>query len=81
LKWEFQHLSYSPSGLLSTAGGVVFTGDAQGNFIALDASSGKILWHFQAGGEIHNAPIAFALDGKEYVAIGAGTSLFAFGLP
>jgi alcohol dehydrogenase (cytochrome c) len=59
----------------------VFTGDAQGNFIALDAASGKILWHFQAGGEIHNAPIAFAVNGKEYVAIGAGTSLFAFGLP
>jgi alcohol dehydrogenase (cytochrome c) len=81
LKWEFQHISYSASGVLSTGGGVVFTGDAQGNFIQLDAASGNILWHFQAGGEIHNAPIAFAVDGKEYVAIGAGTSLFAFGLP
>jgi alcohol dehydrogenase (cytochrome c) len=81
LKWEFQHISYSASGVLSTAGGVVFTGDAQGNFILLDAASGKILWHFQAGGEIHSAPITFAVDGKEYVAVGAGTALFAFALP
>lgn len=81
LKWEYQHISYSASGLLSTAGGLVFTGDAQGNFILLDANSGNVLWHFLAGGEIHSAPIAFAVDGKEYVVIAAGTALFAFGLP
>jgi alcohol dehydrogenase (cytochrome c) len=81
LKWEFQHLSTSSSGLLSTAGGVLFTGDAQGNFILLDAASGNVLWHFQTGGEIHSGPMAFAVDGNEYVAVAAGTALYAFGLP
>jgi alcohol dehydrogenase (cytochrome c) len=66
---------------LTTAGGLAFTGDAEGNFIALDAASGKPLWHFQTGAEIYASPMAFALDGKEYVAIAAGSSLYAFGLP
>jgi alcohol dehydrogenase (cytochrome c) len=81
IKWEFQHPSPSWSGVLSTAGGLVFTGDAEGNFIALDAASGKALWHFQTGGAVYAAPMTFALDGKQYVAIAAGSSLYAFGLP
>jgi alcohol dehydrogenase (cytochrome c) len=67
--------------VLSTAGGLVFTGDSEGNVIALDASSGKALWHFQMGGAVYAAPMTFAVDGKQYVAIAAGSSLFAFGLP
>jgi alcohol dehydrogenase (cytochrome c) len=81
VKWEFRHLSPSWSGALSTAGGLVFTGDAEGNFIALDAVTGKVLWHFQMGGAVYASPMAFAVDGKEYVAIAAGSSLYAFGLP
>jgi alcohol dehydrogenase (cytochrome c) len=81
LKWEFQHLTQSSSGLLSTAGGVLFTGDAQGNLILLDAASGEVLWHFQTGGEIHAGPMTFAVDGRQFVAVTAGTSLFAFALP
>jgi alcohol dehydrogenase (cytochrome c) len=81
VKWEFRHLSPTWSGVLSTAGGLLFTGDAEGNFIALDASSGKPLWHFQMGGAVYASPMAFAIDGKEYVAIAAGSSLYAFGLP
>jgi alcohol dehydrogenase (cytochrome c) len=81
VKWEFRHLSPSWSGALSTAGGLVFTGDAEGNFIALDAASGKVLWHFQTGAAVYASPMAFAVDGKEYVAIAAGSSLYAFGLP
>ena len=81
MKWEFRHVSPSWSGVLSTAGGLAFTGDAEGNFIALDAASGKPLWHFQMGGEVYASPMAFAVDGKEYVAIAAGSALYAFGLP
>ena len=81
VKWEFRHPSPSWSGLLSTAGGIVFTGDAEGNFIALDAASGKPLWHFQTGAAVYASPMAFAVDGKEYVAIAAGSALFVFGLP
>ena len=81
VKWEFPHPSPTWSGLLSTAGGVVFTGDAEGNFIALDAASGKYLWHFQTGAAIYASPMTFAVDGKQYVAIAAGSALFTFGLP
>jgi alcohol dehydrogenase (cytochrome c) len=81
VKWEFRHPSPSWSGDLSTAGGIVFTGDAEGNFIALDATSGKPLWHFQMGAAVYASPMAFAIDGRQYVAIAAGSSLYAFGLP
>ncbi|MGC2402965.1 MAG: PQQ-dependent dehydrogenase, methanol/ethanol family [Acidobacteriaceae bacterium] len=81
IKWKFEHTSPTWSGVLSTAGGLVFTGDAEGNFIALDAAMGKPLWHFQMGGAVYAAPVAFAVDGKEYLAIAAGSAIYAFGLP
>jgi len=67
--------------VLSTAGGLLFTGDAEGNLIALDAATGTPLWHFQMGGAVYASPMTFAVDGKQYVAIAAGSSLYAFGLP
>ena len=81
VKWEFKYPSPSWSGVLSTAGGLVFSGDSEGNFVALDAASGKALWHFQTGSAVYAGPMAFAIDGKEYVAIAAGSSLYTFGLP
>ena len=80
VKWKFEHTSPTWSGVLSTAGGLVFTGDAEGNFIAMDAAAGKPLWHFQMGGAVYAAPMAFAVDGKEYIAIAAGSAIYAFGL-
>ncbi len=81
VKWQFEHTSPTWSGVLSTAGGLVFSGDAEGNFIAFDAASGKPLWHFQMGGAVYAAPMAFAVDGREYVTIAAGSALYAFALP
>ena len=81
VKQKFQHNSPTWSGLVSTAGGLVFSGDAEGNFIAFDAKSLKPLWHFQMGGAVYAAPMAFAVDGKEFVAIAAGSALYAFALP
>jgi alcohol dehydrogenase (cytochrome c) len=81
IKWKFEHTSPTWSGVLSTAGGLVFSGDAEGNFIAFDAASGKPVWHFQMGGAVYAAPIAFGVAGREYVAIAAGSAIYAFGLP
>ncbi|HZR48846.1 MAG TPA: PQQ-dependent dehydrogenase, methanol/ethanol family [Streptosporangiaceae bacterium] len=81
LVWEWKHPSPTWSGVLSTAGGLVFTGDAEGNFIALDATTGKALWHFQCGASVYASPMSFAVDGKQYVAIAAGAALFTFSLP
>jgi alcohol dehydrogenase (cytochrome c) len=81
LKWEWKHASPTWAGVLSTAGGLVFTGDAEGNFIALEAASGKVLWHFQCGASVYSSPMSFAIDGKQYVAVAAGSALFTFALP
>jgi alcohol dehydrogenase (cytochrome c) len=81
MKWEWKHPSPTWSGVLSTAGGLVFTGDAEGNFIALEAASGKALWHFQCGASVYSSPMTFAIDGKQYVAVAAGSALFTFALP
>jgi alcohol dehydrogenase (cytochrome c) len=81
IKWEWKHPSPTWAGVLSTAGGLVFTGDAEGNFIALDAASGRPLWHFQCGASVYSAPMTYAVDGKQFVAVAAGSALFTFGLP
>lgn len=79
--WEFKLQSPPWAGLLSTAGGVLFGGTAEGYFFALDAARGKQLWRFPAGGPIFANPISFLLDGKQHVAIAAGHALFVFALP
>jgi len=81
LKWEWKHTSPTWAGVLSTAGGLVFTGDAEGNVIALDAASGKALWHFQCGSSVYASPMSYSVDGKQYVTVAAGSALFTFGLP
>jgi alcohol dehydrogenase (cytochrome c) len=81
LKWEFKLLSPGFSSLLSTAGGLVFGGTDEGNFFALDADTGKPLWDTQLGANIRGIPVSFAIDGKQYIAIGAGFALFVYGLP
>ncbi len=80
LAWEFGLHTPAWSGVLATAGGLVFCGSNEGNFFALDAASGKALWDFQAGGPIVANPISFLIDGKQHVAIPAGQALLVFGL-
>ncbi len=81
IKWEFKYYSAPWAGVLSTAGGVVFAGDMEGNLIALDARTGKHLWHFQTGSSIYASPMTYSVDGRQYVVIPAGSALFAFALP
>jgi alcohol dehydrogenase (cytochrome c) len=78
LKWEFPYFSSPNGGALSTAGGVVFAGDSDGNFIALDARTGRDVWHVQLGAAIYSTAISYQVDGKQYVVIPAGSALFAF---
>ena len=79
-RWSFPYFSNPNGGALSTAGGVVFAGESDGNFIALDAKTGHDLWHVQLGAAIYSTAITFQVDGKQYVAIPAGAGLFAFAL-
>jgi alcohol dehydrogenase (cytochrome c) len=74
-KWEFRLQTPPWSGVLSTAGGVVFSGDMQGNFFALDAADGNLLWRLQTGGGILANPITYMSEGKQYVTIAAGSAI------
>jgi len=79
-KWEFKYGSPPWGGVLSTRGGVVFAGDSDGNFTAMDARTGKDQWHIQLGAAVYSSPISYSLDGRQYVVIPAGAALFAFAL-
>ena len=81
IRWEFTVDPRTTSGLMSTAGDLVFGGSADGFFFALDALTGEELWHRNIGGRIHAAPMGYAVNGKQYVAIAAGNAIFSFALP
>jgi alcohol dehydrogenase (cytochrome c) len=68
------------SGVLSTAGNVVFAADPLNNFVALNATTGQPLWHANLGSGMSNAPITFELDGTQYVVVGSGDTLFGFAM-
>ena len=81
-KWEFRYLSPSTAGLLTTASGLIFSGDAEGNLLALDSRSGKLLWRYQMGAAMHGtSPTTYMLDGRQHVLVPAGTTLTAWALP
>lgn len=80
LKWEYKLVSQPFSGLMSTAGNLVFGGTNEGQVFALQASTGKPLWRFQAGGAARSNPISYSESGKQRVAVTMGNALYVFGL-
>jgi alcohol dehydrogenase (cytochrome c) len=70
----------SPAGVLTTASGLVFSGDSSGNVLALRTSDGATLWHSSIG-TVGNSPITYELDGRQYVVVAGGGVLFGFALP
>tara|TARA_B100001123_G_scaffold122078_1_gene142106 strand:+ start:3852 stop:5507 length:1656 start_codon:yes stop_codon:yes gene_type:complete len=79
--WEFLYPSPTFGGVMTTASGLVFAGDHEGNFIAFDARSGENLWHYQTGSRIWGAAaMTFMLDGRQHIMIPSGTTLVAFAL-
>jgi alcohol dehydrogenase (cytochrome c) len=71
----------SSGGTMTTAGGVLFFGDDAGSFEAADARTGRALWHFNTGQDMSASPMAYAVEGKQYVAVAAGSDVFSFTLP
>jgi PQQ-dependent dehydrogenase (methanol/ethanol family) len=69
------------AGVLSTAGGLVFFGETSGGFAAVDARTGKYLWHFEASEPWKASPITYMVKGRQYVAIASGANILAFALP
>ena len=72
IKWSVKTRLPMSASVLATAGGLVFTGDAEGNVVAYDDGTGERLWSFQTGSGIRSGPIAFTLDGVEYLAVASG---------
>ena len=80
-KWEYlsSPAALDFSGLLATAGGLVF-GASAGFCFALDADTGREVWRVSLGGKTMAAPISFTVDGRQVIAVAAGRALFVFGL-
>ncbi|MFT7470317.1 MAG: alcohol dehydrogenase (cytochrome c) [Kiritimatiellia bacterium] len=79
-QWEFELQTPPWSGVMATAGGLVFGASNEGNFFALDAEDGDPLWFFNSGAHIRTNPMGFSVDGNQRVAIIGGQTLFVFGL-
>jgi alcohol dehydrogenase (cytochrome c) len=74
-------LGSAVGGVLATRGGVVMATTAEGNFLALDGRTGKVLWRFKTPGGIGAAPMSYAVDSRQYVAVTAQGMVYAFALP
>lgn len=77
--WRKQYGGWS--GMLTTAGKLLFTGDGSNNVLALDPANGNVLWHVNLGDTMSNGPMTYQLDGRQYVVVAVQTKLFAFALP
>jgi alcohol dehydrogenase (cytochrome c) len=80
-RWEFLHTTPTMAGVMTTASGLVFAGDHEGNFMAFDGRSGRNLWRYQTGTPIWGAAaMSHALDGRQHIVIAAGTTLLSFAI-
>lgn len=71
---------HSSGGTMTTAGGLLFFGDDAASIEAVDAQTGKPLWHFNTGQDMSASPMSYAVAGKQYIAIAAGSNIFSFAL-
>ena len=68
------------AGVLGTAAGLVFYGDASGYFVAVDERDGKTLWRVPLNAIIKTSPMTFAVGGQQYIALAVGSTIMTFGL-
>jgi alcohol dehydrogenase (cytochrome c) len=70
--WQAQLDQMCIGGSMTTAGGLVFVGEANGNFDAFDAKTGDRLWQFQTGAGVNAPAMTYEIDGKQYIAVASG---------
>jgi alcohol dehydrogenase (cytochrome c) len=78
-RWKYASPTPLVAGVTATSGGVLFTGNLNNDFLALDAKTGEVLYRFNTGGSIGGGVVSYALDGKQYVATTSGTVSAFFG--
>jgi alcohol dehydrogenase (cytochrome c) len=82
IRWSFPiEEGSTAAGVHATAGGVVFAAFRDGNLIALSDTDGKPLLHYHKGGSIRSSPVSYGVNGRQYVAISANSSILTFALP
>jgi len=83
LAWKYPQTgrAHSSGGTMTTAGGLVFFGDDAESFEAVNAETGRPLWHFNTGQTFSASPMTYSVNRKQYVAIAAGNNIFSFALP
>ncbi|HKI95129.1 MAG TPA: PQQ-binding-like beta-propeller repeat protein [Gemmatimonadales bacterium] len=92
VRWRYHSSKAMVAAVTTTAGGLVFTGEATGDFLAFDAATGKKLFDFDTGAGIYGGVATYAVHGRQYVATtsgggslnfggGGGATVFVFGLP
>ena len=81
VRWEFRFPKPSFGGTLSTASGLVFAGEEDGNVMAFDAATGKNLWRLQTGGGVRAGPMTLMHDGEQVVVVASGGTVIALALP
>jgi len=79
-KWKFLMTDVTDSGILTTVTDLLFAGGREGYFHALDARNGALLWKASLGGQVASGPMTYQVEGKQYVTVAAGHSLFTFAL-
>jgi alcohol dehydrogenase (cytochrome c) len=77
-RWTHKWEGSTRTGVLSTAGNLVFTGGPSSDLVALNATTGDALWHARLNAGVSNGPISYEMDGRQYVIVGAGDTLWAF---
>jgi PQQ-dependent dehydrogenase (methanol/ethanol family) len=82
--WEIPQTGPAPNklwtGVVATAGGLLFYGQPSGGFAAVNQKTGKTLWRFDTNTRMKASPITFSFGGKQYVAVAAGPNILCFGM-
>jgi alcohol dehydrogenase (cytochrome c) len=78
-KWRWRNELPMCASVLATAGDLVFAGEPSGEFNALDARTGELLWQFQCGSGHHSSPTTYSVDGRQYIAVPVGWGGWAEG--
>jgi alcohol dehydrogenase (cytochrome c) len=80
-RWDFRFYQPSWVGVLSTSGGLIFSGDEDGYLMAFDAATGKNLWKINTGARLVSSPMTYRVDGKQYITMPSGAAILTFALP